>query len=105
MDVCAIDAYPWVMWTNIIAMGWFSTRFMKKPYISTENYILRMSNYKKTECIIWKSLFYNFLIKNKNKLLGTSRIYLRNLKSTESHKNVVNEYKNIASLFIEAVSV
>ena len=45
MEMVALDAYPWVMWSNIGAMGLYSDKFMRKPYISTSNYIQRMSNY------------------------------------------------------------
>lgn len=99
MDVCAIDAYPWVMWANIISMGWFSPKFMKKPYVSTERYIINMSKSKKKECLIWKSLFYNFLLQNKNKLIGTSRIYLRNLASIENKPELIKIYTNTAKNF------
>lgn len=79
MEICAIDAWDWVMDSNIWMMGYFSDKFMKKPYISTENYIIKMSNYKKEPCIIWKSLYYNFLFKNKDKLKKSSSVLLRNL--------------------------
>jgi deoxyribodipyrimidine photolyase-related protein len=104
MDVCAIDAYPWVMWSNIIAMGWFSPRFMKKPYISTENYIVNMSNYKKKPCPIWKALFYNFLNDNKSRLIGTSRIYLRNLSTAEKGTSL-DSYKSTSNLFMKRVKI
>ena len=105
MDVCAIDAYPWVMWSNIIAMGWFSPRFMKKPYISTERYILNMSNMKKKECFYWKSLFYAFLMKNKQKLVGTSRVYLRNLSVVEKNSELARIYEATAKSFISKLGL
>ena len=104
MNVCAIDAYPWVMWSNIIAMGWFSPRFMKKPYVSTERYILKMSNRSlKQESMVWKALFYNFLIKKKNRLVGTSRIYLRNLASVEKNTNLQKEYQETANKYLNTL--
>lgn len=60
-NVCSIDAYPWVMWSNIISMGYFTNRFTRKPYISTDNYIVNMSNYKKETNDTWRNLY----IKNK----------------------------------------
>jgi deoxyribodipyrimidine photolyase-related protein len=102
MDVCSIDAYPWVMWSNIIAMGWFSPRFMKKPYISTENYIIKMSGKKKSPCPIWSALFYHFLSRNRKYLTGTSRIYLRNLSAIDRKENsafVMEKYNDVVAHF------
>lgn len=92
-EVCAIDAYEWVMVSNIWAMGYFSSHFMKKPYLSTDNYIIKMSNYKKKPDKIWSLLYYNFLYKNKIKLVGGAAIYLRNLHYFENLTYV--EKKNI----------
>lgn len=47
MEVVSIDAYDWVMVSNIYSMGYFSSIGMKRPYLSSSNYILKMSNYKK----------------------------------------------------------
>lgn len=59
MEVVALDAYPWVMWSNIVAMGGFSNKFMQKPYLSTSNYASTMSGYPRSE--VWDSLFYHRL--------------------------------------------
>lgn len=44
-----IDAYYWVMVTNIYGMSQFSDGdvMTTKPYISGSNYILKMSDYSK----------------------------------------------------------
>lgn len=47
MEMVALDAYDWVMVSNIAAMGhWGHPKFMRRPYLSTSNYIKKMSNYK-----------------------------------------------------------
>ena len=81
MEVVALDAYPWVMLSNIGAMGYYTkTAFMQKPYISTSNYILKMSNYPKGDwCDYWDGLFYKYLVENESKLSGGAKVYLRNL--------------------------
>lgn len=80
MENIALDAYDWVMRSNIYCMGWYFTGAMVKPYISTSNYLLKMGNYPKGDwCKIWDALFYNFLSQNKHKLIGGSRVYLHNL--------------------------
>ena len=62
-----IDAYDWVMIPNVYGMsqfadgGWFAT----KPYISSSNYIRKMSNFKKdTWCETWDGLYWHFIFKN-----------------------------------------
>jgi len=66
----AIDSYDWVMYQNVYDMVFFvSTKTMRKPYISSDNYLLKMSDYKKGKWSEeWKDLYNKFLKKNKNKL-------------------------------------
>ena len=77
----SVDSYDWVMIQNVYSMAMWSDGglTMRKPYISTENYILQMSNYKWSEewCPIWKSLYYLFLEKHSSLLKKTP--YGRNL--------------------------
>ena len=86
------DSYDWVMVGNVYGMGYFSTNTMRKPYLSTSNYILKMSNYKKDGHWneVWDSLFYNFLLDNKEKLKGGAAFYLRNLTYIEKKSNKKN---------------
>lgn len=88
------DSYDWVMIQNVYSMGMWADGglTMRKPYISADNYILNMSNYKcgKSEwCPLWKSLYYNFMDKHQTILMKTP--YGRNMvhwnkKSTEEKK-------------------
>jgi deoxyribodipyrimidine photolyase-related protein len=42
---------------------------MTRPYFSSSNYILKMSNYKKGEwCKIWDSLYYHFIYNHRDLL-------------------------------------
>lgn len=84
MQICAVDAWDWVMVTNISSMGFYSDAFMTKPYISSSNYVLKMSDYPKGEwCKEWDALFYAFLADNKPELKGVAAVYLRNLAAFE----------------------
>lgn len=78
MEVVSMDAYDWVMWSNVVAMGGFSSRFMRKPYISTSNYARTLSNYPKSEAddATWDALFY-YRIYTSPKVYG--QVYGRNL--------------------------
>lgn len=76
------DSYLWVMHQNVLEMVFFISGgdTMRRPYISSSNYILKMSDYKKEKwCDIWNELYDKFLIKNKKKL-WKYRYFFRGLK-------------------------
>ncbi len=77
------DSYEWVMEQNVYEMVFFVTggMTMRRPYISSSNYILKMSNYKKDIwCEKWDKLYYEFIKKNKKQLHKYRYFYtLRNL--------------------------
>jgi deoxyribodipyrimidine photolyase-related protein len=76
------DSYEWVMAQNVYDMVFFVSGgvTMRKPYISSSNYILKMSNYKKGEWSdIWDKKYKEFLKKNKKKL-WKFRYHFRGLK-------------------------
>ena len=63
-----IDAYDWVMVPNVYGMSQFADGGLMstKPYISSSNYILKMSDYKKgVWCKVWDGLYWRFLNKHK----------------------------------------
>lgn len=69
MEMVSLDAYDWVMVSNLAAMGHYQVppAFMRKPYISSSQYIVRMSDYKKgTWCATWDTLYQSYLRKHKN---------------------------------------
>ena len=81
----ACDSYLWVMHQNVYEMVFCISggATMRKPYLSSSNYILKMSNYKRADwCAIWDDLFWQFVKKHK-KLLWKFRYsmpYLAKLK-------------------------
>ncbi len=69
----AIDSYEWVMHQNVYEMVFFVTggQTMTRPYISSSNYILKMSNYNSKEidwAKEWDNLYRHFLTKHRAKL-------------------------------------
>ena len=75
------DSYDWVMHQNVYDMVFFVTggKTMRKPYISSSNYILKMSNYKKGDwSSIWDNLYYIFL-KRHRECLWKFRYHFRGL--------------------------
>lgn len=54
------DSYIWVMCQNVYGMAFYADggKTMRRQYISSSNYILKMSNYPRGEwCDIWDSLY------------------------------------------------
>jgi deoxyribodipyrimidine photolyase-related protein len=67
----SIDSYEWVMYQNVYDMVFFVTGglTMRKPYVTSSNYILKMSDYKKGEWSEkWTELYRKFMKKHKKKL-------------------------------------
>lgn len=63
-----IDAYDWVMVPNVYGMSQYADGGLMatKPYISSSNYILKMSHYKNGEwCVLWDGLYWRFIDKHR----------------------------------------
>jgi deoxyribodipyrimidine photolyase-related protein len=95
-----IDAYDWVMIPNVYSMSQYADggMIMTKPYFSSSNYILKMSDYKKDKwTIIWDALYYNFINKHKDYLsknYGTARQVAHwNKKKEIDKKNIIETAK------------
>jgi deoxyribodipyrimidine photolyase-related protein len=64
-----IDAYDWVMVPNVYGMTLFADGGLitTKPYISSSNYIHKMSDYKKADWSeLWDALYWNFVDKHQD---------------------------------------
>lgn len=75
----SIDSYDWVMHQNVLDMVFFVTggATMRRPYVSSSNYILRMSNYSRGDwCDIWDDAYRKF-VKSKKKKLYKFRYYFK----------------------------
>ena len=81
----SIDSYEWVMYQNVMDMVFFVTggKTMRKPYISSSNYIINMSNHTKKEewTEIWNKKYKEFLKKYKEKLWKFRRYSFPTLKN------------------------
>lgn len=96
-----IDAYDWVMQTNVIGMGLFADGgiLASKPYAASANYINKMSDYCKS-CVYnhkertgekacpFNFFYWNFLDKNRSKLQTQGRMsfILKNLDKMSSNE-------------------
>ena len=65
------DSYEWVMYQNVLDMVFFVTggKTMRKPYASSSNYIINMSDFKKGKWSEeWDKLYREFMKDNVDKL-------------------------------------
>lgn len=72
-----IDAYDWVMVPNVYGMSQYSDggSMVTKPYVSSSNYILKMSHYERGEwCDVWDGLYWRFIEKNKERFKKNPRM-------------------------------
>ncbi|MFK7833181.1 MAG: cryptochrome/photolyase family protein [Winogradskyella sp.] len=72
-----IDAYDWVMVPNVYGMSLFADGGLMstKPYISSSNYIKKMSDYKKGDWqATWDGLFWTFMDKHRDFFLSNPRL-------------------------------
>ncbi len=72
-----IDAYDWVMVPNVYGMSQYADggRITTKPYISSSNYIRKMSDLGPGDwCDIWDGLFWRFVSKHKHVFAANARM-------------------------------
>lgn len=94
-----IDAYDWVMQTNVLGMGLFADGgvLASKPYAASANYINKMSDYCKgcrynpkvrtgEDACPFNFLYWDFLQRHRDKLqsLGRMTLILKNLDKMEA---------------------
>jgi deoxyribodipyrimidine photolyase-related protein len=64
-----IDAYDWVMVPNVYGMSQFADGglIVTKPYISSSNYIRKMSDFPAGEWAeLWDALYWRFIAKHRS---------------------------------------
>ena len=94
----SIDSFDWVMVPNVYGMSQFADGGMMstKPYISSSNYILKMSDYKKGDwCEIWDALYWNFINENRDFFRKNPRTSMMINMYDKKSKEVKNNYLNI----------
>jgi deoxyribodipyrimidine photolyase-related protein len=72
-----IDAYDWVMVSNVYGMSQFADGGLMstKPYISGSNYLMKISDYQKSDWReIWDGLFWRFMDKHRKFFLSNPRL-------------------------------
>lgn len=98
-----IDAYDWVMVPNVYGMSLYADGGLMstKPYISSSNYIMKMSDYKKSDWQeTWDGLFWTFMDKHRNFFLSNPRLgmLIRNFDKMDKSKQE-NHFNNASNFF------
>ena len=97
-----IDSYDWVMVPNIYGMSQYAyENMMTKPYISSSNYINKMSHYEGGDWEDhWDGLYWNFIDKHEEKISDiqrmsfmTSTLGRMNDETVEEHLENAEEFK------------
>lgn len=99
-----IDAYDWVMVPNVYDMGLFASGgiFATKPYISSSNYIRKMSDYttgKWSE--IWDGLYWRFIHKHQDKLRQNHRMGLILAQHDKMNSDKLQNHLEHAEQFLQ----
>ena len=98
-----IDAYDWVMLGNVYGMSGFSDggSITTKPYISSSNYIIKMSDYKKSEswCEIVDALYWRFLHKYSSKFEKNPRMKMQIALLNKMSEEKLQKHLKIADEF------
>ena len=98
-----IDSYDWVMVPNVYGMSQYSwENMMTKPYISSSNYINKMSHYQGGDWEDhWDGLYWNFVSKHEDKISNIQRMSFMtstlgriNDETVEEHLENAEEFKN-----------
>ncbi len=99
-----IDAYDWVMVPNVYGMSQYADGGLitTKPYISSSNYIRKMSNFKKGEwCAIWDALYWSFIDQHQERFADNPRMTLMlkqlarlDSKKMRTHRAIAHEFQS-----------
>lgn len=99
-----IDAYDWVMVPNVYGMSLYADGGLMstKPYISSSNYIMKMSNYSKGDWQdTWDGLFWTFMDKNRDFFSGNPRLGMLLGNLDRMKKETLENHFNNAEQFLE----
>jgi deoxyribodipyrimidine photolyase-related protein len=101
-----IDAYDWVMVTNVYGMSQFADGGLMatKPYISGSNYILKMSNYSKGDWQnVWDGLFWRFMHTHRSFFLKNPRLGMLVHSFDKMDESKRNNHLANAEVFLQSL--
>jgi deoxyribodipyrimidine photolyase-related protein len=98
-----IDSYDWVIVPNVYGISQFADGGLisNKPHISSSNYILKTSNFKKGAwCEIWDALYWRFIYKHKKYFMGKATLTMITSCLDEKEDLVLKRELKIAEDFL-----
>lgn len=102
-----IDAYDWVMVPNVFGMSQYADggSMMTRPYFSSSNYIVKMSNFKKDGSWdkIWDALYYNFIYNNYDLIRKNYATAQQALNWSKKSKKEKDDIIDTATKFIKEI--
>jgi len=101
-----IDAYDWVMVPNVYGMSQYADGGLitSKPYISSSNYIKKMSDFEAGSwCNVWDALFWRFIEKHKKVFAENPRMRVMTFQLKRMGTNKVKEHARIAEKFLQGL--
>jgi deoxyribodipyrimidine photolyase-related protein len=98
-----IDAYDWVMVPNVYGMSQHADGGLitTKPYISSSNYLRKMSDFSKGEwCSVWDGLYWRFIYKHKEFFKKNPRMKVMTGQLDRMGKEKIMEHLTVAEKFL-----
>ena len=101
-----IDSYDWVMVPNVYGMSQYADGGLitTKPYVSSSNYIRKMSDFKPgpwTE--IWDALYWNFIDSQRDHFKGNNRMSLMLKQLDKMDRAKLGQHKKLATQFLNSL--
>ncbi|NIP26734.1 MAG: cryptochrome/photolyase family protein [Phycisphaerae bacterium] len=101
-----IDAYDWVMVPNVYGMSQYADGGLitSKPYISSSNYIKKMSDFEAGSwCHVWDALFWRFIEKHRKVFAENPRMRVMTFQLNRMGTKKVKEQVQIAEKFLQGL--
>ncbi|MFB6214222.1 MAG: cryptochrome/photolyase family protein [Candidatus Nanohaloarchaea archaeon] len=102
-----IDSYDWVMVPNVYGMSQYSwENMMTKPYISSSNYIRKMSHYPSGEWEdYWDGLYWSFIEDHRDKIEDIQRMSFMASQLDRMSDDTLEEHRQNAEEFRESLGL
>jgi deoxyribodipyrimidine photolyase-related protein len=98
-----IDAYDWVMVPNVYGMSQYADGGLitTKPYISSSNYILKMSDFPRGDwCDVWDALYWRFIDRHRDVFAGNPRMRVMTFQLDRMGKKKREDYLREADRYL-----
>jgi deoxyribodipyrimidine photolyase-related protein len=98
-----IDAFDWVMVPNVYGMSQYADGGLitSKPYISSSNYIKKMSDFGTGPwCDIWDALFWCFIQKHEKVFADNARMRVMTFQLKRMGKKKAKEHVKVAEKYL-----